>query len=118
MFRLFLFLFIVAMLVPEGWLPAPPHVQSRSESSEAVGLGEMMAAIDQARQDIGGLCERQPEVCDMGARLTTQVRERALTWTAALAHWLEGLQDETRTHPVAHRVEGGRTARDDADYGV
>ncbi len=123
MIRLFLFLFLVALIVPEGWLPTSPHVESRRASGEAIGIGELMHAVDQTWRDIGGLCERKPDVCDMGGRLGGQIRDRALTWTAAFAHWLEGLQDESAAIPVSFEPDRGweqprPSPQRGSDYGV
>lgn len=131
MIRLVVFLGALALFLPERLVPTPPYAQTRGESQEALGIGDMMEMMERTGADLAGLCDREPEVCRTGAQLGGQMRDRALAVTGAVHGWLQGMEGEMdNRHPTTYpradipRIRGninttterGRVSRDGPYY--
>jgi Family of unknown function (DUF5330) len=77
LFRLAFWFSLVLMVIPFGG-PAPQKASVDGETkSQPVGLVETFLAAREAITDFIGLCERKPEVCQIGRAAMTAVGLRA-----------------------------------------
>lgn len=95
---------VVIMLIPVDDEVAREVAVVQGETP--ISTFEAVGAARQALDDVGGFCDRNPDVCDLGSRLGTTFALKARTG----AEWVTAWLDEELAAPVPPATVGGVAA--------
>ncbi|HUG60983.1 MAG TPA: DUF5330 domain-containing protein [Methylomirabilota bacterium] len=101
---------VIIFLIPVDEEAAAPH--GVALEAEPIGAVEAMGAAQTALSDVGGFCDRNPDVCHVGGRVATTFALKARTGALMVYSFLDEQLGGSGEPPAAAPPTGTLTPAD------
>jgi len=108
--RTVFWLSLIVFLLPIGE-DSPEKAQEGGTEHHSLSAGEALGAAMSTVQDVAGLCERKPDICEAGSAAWDTFQRKARYGARALYHWANGGDAAAETQLAPVEASEDRSAR-------